>query len=162
MAVAGDSPEVLLMDVQSGRVATELAGHLDFTFALAWHPGGHLLASGNQDCTTRLWDVRRPDACLAVLPASMGSVRSCRFSPDGACLAFSEPADFVHVYDVAGGLCTHQEIDFFGEIAGIAFTPGAEALFVAIPDREYMSALCYKRGPAGEHGAGGVQSSEQV
>ena len=162
MAVAGDAPGVFLVDVQSGRAPIELQGHLDYTFALAWHPAGNLLASGNQDCTTRLWDVRRPGASLAVLPASMGSVRSCRFSPDGACLAFSEPADFVHVYDVAGGLCTHQEIDFFGEIAGIAFTPGAEALYVAIPDREYMSALCYARAAPGGAEAAREVRLEQV
>jgi hypothetical protein len=36
-----------------------LHGHRDFSFAAAWHPGGVLLASGNQDATALLWDVRR-------------------------------------------------------------------------------------------------------
>ncbi len=33
----------------------------------------------------------------------MGAIRSLRFTPDGRFLAMSEPADFVHVYDVASG-----------------------------------------------------------
>jgi WD40 repeat protein len=136
---------VFLFDITSGREICSMHGHLDWGFAAAWHPGGHLLATGNQDCTTRLWDVRRPSECIAVLPALMGSVRTCRFSPDGASLAVAEPADFVHVYDIEGGLCSCQTIDIFGEISGISFTPGSEALYVASPDHEYPSTLCYKR-----------------
>jgi WD40 repeat protein len=143
--MAGDDPDILLLDMKSKETVFNLKGHLDYTFALAWHPAGNLLASGNQDCTTRLWDLRRPETCLAVLPAVLGSVRSCRFSPDGTCLAAAEPADYIHIYDIAGGLMAHQEIDFFGEISGISFTPGSEALYIGITDREYTSALCYKR-----------------
>lgn len=46
-------------------------------------------------------------------------MRSLHFSPDGSYLAVAEPADFVHVYDVNAGLVTQQEIDMFGEIAGM-------------------------------------------
>jgi WD40 repeat protein len=145
LAIAGDDPIIQLLDLKSMSTACNLKGHLDYTFALAWHPAGNLLASGNQDCTTRLWDMRRPDVCLAVLPAVMGSIRSCRFSADGSCLAAAEPADFVHIYDIAGGLLTRQEIDFFGEISGISFTPGSEALYIGITERGFTSALCYKR-----------------
>lgn len=34
-----------------------------------------------------------------------------------------------------------QEVDFFGEIAGIAFSPDADALFVGISDMTYSSLL---------------------
>jgi WD40 repeat protein len=123
----------------------KLDGHRDFSFAVEWHPGGQLLATGNQDSTTRVWDIRQPSSPLAVLGGSMGAIRALRFSPDGACLAAAEPADFVHVYDVASGFSKVQEIDLFGEVAGIGFSPDAQVLFVAISDSMYSSLLQYQR-----------------
>lgn len=35
----------------SGSNVASLAAHRDFSFAAAWHPGGNLLATGNQDTT---------------------------------------------------------------------------------------------------------------
>ncbi len=49
-----------------------------------------------------------------------------------------------------------QEIDLFGEIGGMAFTPGSEALFVALSEIDhsevpYTSLLQYRREEASEH-----------
>lgn len=123
----------------------QLGGHRDFSFAAAWHPQGHLLATGNQDSTTRVWDLRSPSEPLAVLGGTMGAIRSLRFSPDGAFLAAAEPADFVHVYNVGSGFGSVQEIDLFGEVAGIAFSPDSQAFFVCISDTLYNSLVQYQR-----------------
>jgi WD40 repeat protein len=106
-----------------------------------------VVATGNQDRTCRLWDVRNPSEALAVLEGRIGAVRGLKFSPDGRFLAASEPADFVHVYDVAAGYARAQEIDLFGEIAGVSFSPddGAEALFVGVADRTYGSVVEFRR-----------------
>ncbi|KAL0356643.1 UNVERIFIED_CONTAM: hypothetical protein Scaly_1350000 [Sesamum calycinum] len=48
LAVLGDSPECLIADAQSGKVIGNLKGHLDYSFASAWHPDGRILATGNQ------------------------------------------------------------------------------------------------------------------
>lgn len=132
-----------------------LQGHLDYSFSSAWHPDGRVLATGNQDRTCRLWDVRNPSRSVAVLEGRIGAVRALRYSPDGRFLAIAEPADFVHVYDAAAGYAAAQEIDLFGEIAGVAFSPagnngggdddGGEALFVSIADRTYGSLLEFHR-----------------
>lgn len=123
-----------------------LEGHLDYSFSSAWHPDGRVLATGNQDTTCRLWDVRNLSQSFAVLKGRIGAVRGLKYSPDGRFLAVSEPADFVHVYDASAGYCAAQEIDLFGEIAGVAFSPDdAEALFVGIADRTYGSLLEFRR-----------------
>lgn len=57
----------------------------------------------------------------------------------------AEPADFVHIIDTQSGYVKGQEIDIFGEIAGISFSPDTEALFVGVADRTYGSLLEFNR-----------------
>eukprot|EP00877_Chromochloris_zofingiensis_P015052 jgi/Chrzof1/9800/Cz04g16040.t1 len=144
-AVVGDDPVTWVMDVHSGIKVMELKAHKDYSFAVAWHPDGWLLATGNQDTTTIVWDLRYPSEPLVSLPGRMGAIRSIRFSPDGRFLAAAEPADFIHVYDVQKGFSEVQEFDLFGEVAGFAFSPDSESLFVGISDVTYSSLLQYQR-----------------
>ncbi|KAK7410543.1 hypothetical protein VNO78_01393 [Psophocarpus tetragonolobus] len=145
LAVLGDSTECLIADANTGKVTGSLKGHLDYSFASAWHPDGRILATGNQDTTCRLWDIRNLSQSMAVLKGKMGAIRALRFTSDGRFLAMAEPADFVHIFDTHSGYVKGQEIDLFGEIAGISFSPDTEALFVAIADRTYGSLLEFNR-----------------
>ncbi|XP_027901945.1 uncharacterized WD repeat-containing protein C2A9.03 isoform X2 [Vigna unguiculata] len=145
LAVLGDSTECLIADANTGKITGSLKGHLDYSFASAWHPDGRILATGNQDTTCRLWDIRNLSQSMAVLKGRMGAIRALRFTSDGRFLAMAEPADFVHVFDSHSGYVEGQEIDLFGEIAGISFSPDTEALFVGIADRTYGSLLEFVR-----------------
>lgn len=75
----------------------------------------------------------------------MGAIRAIRFTSDGRFMAMAEPADFVHVFDTKSDYAAGQEIDLFGEIAGISFSPDADALFVGVSDRTYGSLLEFNR-----------------
>lgn len=44
-----------------------LAGHHSDVSAVAWHPNGHYLASGSDDRTLRLWDVRDGKSCRVLV-----------------------------------------------------------------------------------------------
>ncbi|EPS65228.1 hypothetical protein M569_09550 [Genlisea aurea] len=145
LAVLGDSADCLIADSQSGKIISTLRGHLDYSFASAWHPNGFILATGNQDKTCRLWDVRNLSESLSVLKGRMGAIRTIRFTSDGGFMAMAEPADFVHVFDARSGYVNVQEIDLFGEIAGISFSPDTEALFVGVADRKYGCLLEFNR-----------------
>ncbi|KAJ0046562.1 hypothetical protein Pint_03613 [Pistacia integerrima] len=145
LIIVGDNPEGMLVDSNTGKTVNQLSGHLDFSFASAWHPDGVTFATGNQDKTCRVWDLRKPSESLAVLKGNLGAIRSIRYSSDGRYMATAEPADFVHVYDVKSGYEREQEIDFFGEISGISYSPDTEALFVGVWDRTYGSLLEYGR-----------------
>ncbi|KAF2605993.1 hypothetical protein F2Q68_00044505 [Brassica cretica] len=141
LTIVGDNPEGLLVDPNTGKTLGTLVGHLDFSFASAWHPDGLTFSTGNQDKTCRVWDIRNLSKSFAVLRGNLGAIRSIRYTSDGKYMAMAEPADFVHVYDVSKGYETEQEIDFFGEISGISFSPDTEALFIGVWDRTYGSLL---------------------
>ncbi|MBA0661078.1 hypothetical protein Goklo_012990 [Gossypium klotzschianum] len=135
----------MLVDSDTGKTVMPLRGHLDFSFASAWHPDGVTFATGNQDKTCRIWDVRNLSKSIAVLKGNLGAIRSIRYTSDGKYMAMAEPADFVHVYDVKSGYENEQEIDFFGEISGLSFSPDTESLFIGVWDRTYGSLLEYGR-----------------
>ncbi|KAJ3017366.1 hypothetical protein HKX48_003575 [Thoreauomyces humboldtii] len=158
LCAVGDQIDTLILNADDGKQVARLTGHIDYSFACAWSPtDSHLLATGNQDMTTRLYDTRNLSRTLVTLGAKMGAVRSLRFSDDGRFLAIAESVDFVHLVDCCSGprgeesgSWTSQTIDFFGEVAGVSFTPGAtgdgaEALFIGISDPKYGSILELKR-----------------
>ncbi|KAJ6806856.1 putative WD repeat-containing protein-like [Iris pallida] len=145
IVVVGDNPEGILVDAQTGKTIQTLCGHFDYSFASAWNPDGRTFATGNQDKTCRVWDVRNLSKSIAVLRGNLGAIRSIRFSSDGRFMAMAEPADFVHIFDVGSGYEQQQELDFFGEISGMSFSPDTEALFVGVWDRTYGSLLQYNR-----------------
>ncbi|XP_066330904.1 uncharacterized WD repeat-containing protein C2A9.03-like isoform X1 [Miscanthus floridulus] len=144
-AIVGDNPDGLLIDANSGKTVHELHGHLDYSFASAWNPDGRTFATGNQDKTCRVWDIRNLSKSVAVLGGNIGAIRSIRYTSDGKFMAMTEPADFIHIFDVESGYSRKQELDFFGEIAGISFSPDTEALFVGVHDRVFSCLLEFNR-----------------
>lgn len=146
VVVMGDHRDALLADSRSGQVIHALKGHLDYSFASAWHPDGRTLATGNQDKTCRVWDVRNLSSAVSVLKGNLGAVRSIHYSSDGQFMVVAEPADFVHIYSTKADYKKQQELDFFGEISGVSLSPDDEALFVGICDRVYASLLQYSKG----------------
>ncbi|KAL0743765.1 hypothetical protein Bca4012_085278 [Brassica carinata] len=120
-----------------------LSGHFEYSFASAWHPDGITFSTGNQNKTSRVWDTRHLSQSVAVLKDNLGAIRSICYTSDGKYMAMAEPADFVHIYDVSKGYETEKEVDFFGEISSILFSPDTEALFIGVWDRTYGSHLWY-------------------
>lgn len=82
---------------------------------------------------------------VSALKGNLGAIRSIRYSSDGRFMAMAEPADFVHVFDVKSGYDKEQEIDFFGEISGMSYSPDTESLFIGVWDRTYGSLLEFGR-----------------
>ena len=146
MCLSGDQCEISLVDRRSCQTETILRGHLDFSFCSSWGAGGStLLCTGSQDGTCRVWDVRYPGTSVRCLGSILGAVRCAKFSNDGKWLAFSEPADFIHVYKTD----TFEEcqvIDFFGNVSGISFTPDSSQLSVSLADTMFGCLVDFKVG----------------
>ena len=133
-----DQKEAEILDVKSGKVAFSLVEHEDYGFCMDWHPNGVQIATGNQDTTCRIWDIRKCDKSLHVLQGEIGSIYTTKYSKDGRFLAIGEAIDFVNVYDSKKDYSVFQQIDYFGETVGVDFNPeDSKSLFVAVNIRDF-------------------------
>ncbi|OLL23760.1 putative WD repeat-containing protein [Neolecta irregularis DAH-3] len=145
-AIVGDNMNTFITDASNSQLLTCLEGHKDFSFACEWSEDW-LFATGNQDCTARIYDARNWSSPLLVFPTRYGAVRSLRFH--GSELAISEPADLVHVLDTRD-LSQCQTLEFFGEISGIGFVE--DSLFIANAEPRISGLLEWRRTNSSEEG----------
>ena len=155
LAVYGDCYPAHLYDPRIGKIIDILFGHEDFGFALSWHPAGHHLATGNQDLTVKIWDMRKlgggsaaavgssegptgSGACVNTIAMNTGASHGVEYADSGRMLVVSESIDFLHVFDAEEGLYDRrQELDFFGSILGFTVIgERAESIFLGLADPE--------------------------
>jgi predicted NACHT family NTPase len=77
-----------------------LRGHESTVFSVAFSPDGQTLASGGEDNTIRLWDLRQPAAAPAVLRGHERWVNAVAFSPDGQTLASGGGDSTIRLWDL--------------------------------------------------------------
>ena len=58
-------------DCRSGRNVHTCEGHVKAVLSLDWSPCGYLLATGSEDNTARVWDLRKRGV-VAILPGGCG------------------------------------------------------------------------------------------
>lgn len=136
IASVGDSRKVRIIDLRSSVEIAALQGHSDHCFSVSWSPCGNYLASGSQDKSARIFDIRKLDCSLHTLTGIMAPVRSVKFSPCGNLFTMMEADDFVHVYSVKSDYKEGQVIDFFGEISGISFDPEGGNFYIGCAGNE--------------------------
>ena len=145
--LVGDACYPIVADAETGERLARLPDHEDFGFSCAWAPDGITMATGHQDGLVQVWDARKLTKSIQTLPMEMGGCRAMAFSPAGSgsrVLVLAEPADFVHVVD-ARSFQSKQEIEFFGEIAGISMPPDGSRLYIANCDPKFGGIMEFDR-----------------
>ena len=146
-AVVGDGFSPWITDAESGKILVDLCGvHHEDVFAVAWADDGITVATGGQDCRVAIWDARRWDRPLTVIPSTMSCPRSLAFSPVGSgrrLLAIAEAEDIVGIVDAVSW--QRQDLDLFGSIGGIALGPDGEELWVANCDAKVGGLMEFER-----------------
>ncbi|KAF9735867.1 hypothetical protein PMIN06_010902 [Paraphaeosphaeria minitans] len=131
--VAGDFPETLITNAETGEILQTLRAHEGDAFACAWADDGIHVSSAAQDGTIAVWDARRWRAPLAVFPSELSIPRVLKFSPVGSgprVLVVAEADDYVSIVN-ATTFANKQVFDFFGQTGGVDFAPDGQSLFVA-------------------------------
>lgn len=174
IAMCYDDPNVDIFDVRIGGLSKlgeahsdtlsssskvlQLKGHKDVGLSVEFHPNGYTLASGNQDCCSRIWDIRGkglgtvyaartqtpanpknvsaiPDTvgpCVAVLPTTLTAASCQKFTPDGQYLIVGENVSYVSIYSCVYNYCLGTRMDYFGELVGMDISKDSKKLYVGV------------------------------
>lgn len=147
LGVYGDCIQAEILDMRSGKLIASIFGHDDFGFSLAWHPSGKLMATGNQDKTCKIWDLRYiknfdqsfscEPYCLKTIDCLVGASAHIKFIGSDK-MAFSETIDHIQVFDTAT-FTEHQDIDMFGEITG--FDVYGNKMYIGVKEDPNLSCI---------------------
>jgi DNA excision repair protein ERCC-8 len=131
VACATQHPAVRLVDLRSGSSTHSLAGHHGAVLSVAWSPTNeYILASGDTNGTTRLWDVRKSAGTIGLLDmedsigvvgnndigigarvryaakAHNGAINGISWTDDGCYIVTAGHDERVRVWDAATGANT--------------------------------------------------------
>ncbi|KAL0078038.1 hypothetical protein J3Q64DRAFT_1872827, partial [Phycomyces blakesleeanus] len=144
LCAVGDSTKTVVADINTGSEIFSIDEHHDFSFSCCWSPDGRTFATGNQDKTTRVYDIRNTSRTLHLLGGNIGAIRSLQYSSDGKYMVAAEHIDYIHVYDAKNDYRSSQVINLFGSIAGVSLTPDGQSLFVANSEDEDIGRGIYE------------------
>jgi choice-of-anchor C domain-containing protein len=126
---------IKLWDTASGRAIRTLPGHLNTVVSLAFSPDNRTLASGSQDGTVRLWNLRTGEEILRFATADIIWSHWVSFSPDGKTLAVGGGGDgTIHLYDPTSGREKHTLRGHSGSVHGLSFSRDGRTLASAADD----------------------------
>lgn len=89
-------------DLMSGGLTatSTFYGHMKSVRTLDFHPYSEYVASGSNDTSVRLWDVRKNNTCIETYRGHIANVNSVRFSPDGSWIASAGTEGCLIIWDI--------------------------------------------------------------
>ncbi|MHB1425845.1 MAG: WD40 repeat domain-containing protein [Gemmataceae bacterium] len=131
--VAAGSDELCLWQTSNGELLA-CWPQASWATALAFQPGGLLLASGHDDGNVRLWDYAGGRLARELRPPGCGgdwAVSALAFSPDGRTLAVAAENRSISLWNVGSGAMCGQLLGHTDRIPALAWHPDCRRLVSA-------------------------------
>jgi len=107
IATGGESEDlkefIKIWDAKTGKLITNLEGHTERVYCLAWTAEGNTLISGSWDCSIRTWNTTTWQQ-IHVLTGHTGVVYDIAISPNGPILASASWDDTARLWNLENGL----------------------------------------------------------
>ena len=131
LAAGYDDTHISLFDMRTSKKVGDLKGHEDFTFSVDFSHSNLYLASGNQDGTCRIWDLRKLDL-LHTLPGVSQAIGLVKFVQRDKYLIVGENESYIRCYASSYDYAVHSQVDFFGPMVGFDTVLNDKQLCVAV------------------------------
>jgi WD40 repeat protein len=125
--VGRTTTNIRLWDLATGQATTVSSLADSYGSAVAFHPGGHILAScGGMDGSAHLLNLATGQ--VTMLAGHTSGIEAVAFSPDGRRLATGSTDATVRLWDLATGQTTMTLNPHGGYVVSVAFSPDGRVL----------------------------------
>ncbi len=124
----GRGGEVLLWNLDEPEQPAIFKGHKGGIFGLGFSPDGHLLASGGEDRTVRIIDLRHTDRDRVVLIGHTARIHAFAFQPHGQLIATAGEDETIRLHDPLTGNLIQVLRGHTTGILCLAFSPDGNTL----------------------------------
>jgi hypothetical protein len=161
LSCVGDFETVEVFDFKNTSYIGNLKGHTDFGFSCKFQPGSdYTLATGNQDYTCRLWDLRKIqtnksenisqlsieennyNANFKTLYGNFDAIGELQFLNKDV-IVYAENTDFIHIYDLKRDKL--QSLDYFGSSVGFDIHPVTKKIYLGIHEYSHFGIMSYEK-----------------
>jgi WD40 repeat protein len=144
----GSFQELVLWDVETGKIRQRVGGFADRVVAIAYSPDGKLIATGGgaptEDGEIKLFDAAGKPVADFKAPHS-DTVFGVAFSPDGKRLATGAADKFVKVFEVPSGKLLKSFEGHTNHVLDVGWTPDGTKLVSAGADN-FVKVWDYEKG----------------
>jgi WD40 repeat protein len=132
LAFAMDNKTIQVKDPRDNdTLGVLLKGHEDYNFCVRFL-SDYQLASGGQDVTTRIWDIRKTGKELVLLEGYTTGISALEYSKSNNLLFCIENFGYLYCYDLTQSVIQRDTANFFGFSSGIALSPSGNSIFTTV------------------------------